>query len=130
MAKPVECEHKTVTLKIHQGPSMHGIEHCFLAPDYASWGKGVFFRTAIPVVYENRSSPGTEFIELELVIVEARRFDEDRFVIGCFTREEFSNQSPTSFPKPTVNITNYSTGNRAGFMEVSNAFYRKLVSEI
>jgi len=127
MAKPIIVDtHEKLTLKIFRGHRLHLIEHILCSPSDGWMLRGVVFVTYNEITGQRS---GTEF-PISSIPTSLRRFDVNRFTLGCHFTKDFLDRGVNLLENPPIEITNYSTTSREGYMEINYAVYRRLVDMV
>lgn len=131
MAYPIDTKgNKVVTLKISNGAGFHSIMDSLGCPSDDWCRRAVDFDILIPYVDRDGKipcKPGE--ISVSFVPVAMKRIDViNRFTFGCYRAQELRESGINFLKDPPIQITNYSTKTRKGFVEVSVSTYRHFVS--
>lgn len=127
---PVDTSgNKIITLKISRGPSLHLIMDSLGCPSDDWCRRGVDFDILIPYVDRVGNAPlNPGEICVSLVPVAMKRIDiTDRFVFGCYRARMLRELGVNLLKDAPIQVTNYSTKTRKGFVEVSISTYRDFV---
>ena len=127
MANPIITNSEECTLQITQGPSLHSLEHCLFAPNPDHRADGVDFEVAVPFQDAGRRS---KRVVMSFVVVSFRWISMESVILGVIFKDRFRNGFWNLHSHPEIEITNYNTKGRHGYICVPRATYDEWVSKI